>query len=1008
MSTQIHTQNYNAVHALKSKIVHNLWFLVILLIPVCQTVAQSITVSGCSSDANGDYIIGDSVNGKNTYVHVNNSYYKDDYNCNSISSLRFCERDIRLLPGLDYFFKWTGTEWQWYSATRTGGCKWSGTRCEKNNTPTETLLATHSTNSAIPPTTGWVAVGGGCAPTIVHNPIRIFYVTQYGAGTKDGSSWANASNNIQAMINQSIADDKIFIASGIYKPEYRADAVTGSKTPDDRDNAFVLKPGIQLYGGFVGTETTEDNRTNIMGANKTILSGDIGVVNDVADNTYHVVIAPKGIFTFNGFVVTKGYSTGSSGAISVSGVSIERPSGGGMYCRATGTLSNTIFIQNTASLHGGGMYNNASTLKINQAIFAYNSSGSQGPGICNEHFTLELTNAVFIRNTTNSGFGAYTNNDRSNGSIYNSVFWDNPKDIFTYSSSQPLDLGNNLTGTDPKFVDADNNDFRLLSSSPAIDAGDNTKIAAGVTTDINGDPRQYNSSTVDMGAYEYQDKLNTWQGTTTDWATSTNWSKGVVPTTNQDVYIPSGLATYPVINNGTNVEVAGVVVKTGANFTLNTGATLKVANPGSGNLTYNITPTDTNKWHLISAPLKASFTPSTMALGNIVDESTTSDNIALATYSNSPDSNGEWNYYQKTNTDAQTFVAGKGYSVNFDTGATTGMPFAGTHASIPTQMPISIAQSGTAQENRWNLVGNPYPMHLNVSQFLTDNMAVLSPTHLSTYVWNPTTGTYEDVGTGQLSIGQAFFVNAKNASGDAVIFTDNARTTTIPSTLYKNNTPTITLLANETPTRIQFLSNATNGLDPGLDIGSFTGTSTSFDIYSHLVENYQDVHFMRQSVPLTTIENTVIPIGLIADAGTTVNFSIDTKNISNTIKVYLEDKVTGIFTELSDTKFEVVLTEDISEVGRFYLHTSSKALSTTKTNIVTGVHVLKTGNQLLVSGLKSKGNMQLFSIRGKQVLKALVDAKVVNSIELPKLAKGVYIVRVNSVEGILSKKVMVD
>ena len=44
------------------------------------------------------------------------------------------------------------------------------------------------------------------------------YVKQNGTG--DGSTWANASNNLQAMINASASGDQIFIAAWIYKPIY--------------------------------------------------------------------------------------------------------------------------------------------------------------------------------------------------------------------------------------------------------------------------------------------------------------------------------------------------------------------------------------------------------------------------------------------------------------------------------------------------------------------------------------------------------------------------------------------------------------------------------------------------------------------------------------------------------------------------------------------------------------------------------------------------------------------
>ena len=44
-------------------------------------------------------------------------------------------------------------------------------------------------------------------------------------------------------------------------------------------------------------------------------------------------------------------------------------------------------------------------------------------------------------------------------------------------------------GSDPLFEDSSGSDFRLRSGSPCVDAGDNSLVPSGVTSDLTGDPR---------------------------------------------------------------------------------------------------------------------------------------------------------------------------------------------------------------------------------------------------------------------------------------------------------------------------------------------------------------------------------------------------------------------------------------------------------------------------------------------------------------------------------------
>jgi len=113
-------------------------------------------------------------------------------------------------------------------------------------------------------------------------------------------------------------------------------------------------------------------------------------------------------------------------------------------------------------------------------------------------------------------------NDNSNLTAKNCIFWgDSSEEIIvllgtttvTYSDVQGGFPGTGNIDGDPLFVDPDNGDLRLQAGSPCIDAGDNTAVTEGITTDLDGNPRfldvpetpDTGNGTlpiVDMGAYE--------------------------------------------------------------------------------------------------------------------------------------------------------------------------------------------------------------------------------------------------------------------------------------------------------------------------------------------------------------------------------------------------------------------------------------------------------------------------------------------------------------------------
>lgn len=60
------------------------------------------------------------------------------------------------------------------------------------------------------------------------------------------------------------------MAQGTYRPGY--DAFGNASPTDPRNRTFLLRSGVSLYGGFVGTEAALTDRTP---GHATVLSGDL-------------------------------------------------------------------------------------------------------------------------------------------------------------------------------------------------------------------------------------------------------------------------------------------------------------------------------------------------------------------------------------------------------------------------------------------------------------------------------------------------------------------------------------------------------------------------------------------------------------------------------------------------------------------------------------------------------------------------------------------------------------
>ena len=247
----------------------------------------------------------------------------------------------------------------------------------------------------LPPLTGTVPLSPSRSARAAAPTIR--YVKAGASG--NGTSWSNASGDLQAMIDASASGDQVWIVGGTYKPR-PADRV------NVRESGFSLKDGVGVLGGFIGQPGTEGNvTTRTASPSSTTLSGDIGRVGDRSDNCYHVIFNNQsGLSTatvLDGVVVTGGNSNGSS-------YFDER--GGGIFLNGENVqFVNCLLADNSATVAGGGIYaQGARGMSLTNCQFVDNSS-QRGGGMClAELSTPQVSNCLFRENTaTYAGGGMY-------------------------------------------------------------------------------------------------------------------------------------------------------------------------------------------------------------------------------------------------------------------------------------------------------------------------------------------------------------------------------------------------------------------------------------------------------------------------------------------------------------------------------------------------------------------------------------------------------------------------
>lgn len=321
------------------------------------------------------------------------------------------------------------------------------------------------------------------------------YVVPGGSGTKDGTSWANAMEDIQSAINtakttctNTKTPQEVWVKAGIYS----------TKTA-----AIIMKDSVSVYGGFAGTETSLNDRvkgTNPWDyTNETILDG---------ENTYRCV---ESAAKFNyptimdGFIIKNGngngkYTPGTGGGIILRNNfilqncivknNLTTGSGGGIGMSEGGTLKNCLIKDNAQNTHangGGGVFCNTSSAGFSAYIanceITGNTSTIRGAGIgVQGNYLTYISNCKIYNNksingtTLQPGGGIYANS--KNNQIVNCVIFNNTGSNLVYHKG----------GVFTNNTVANNEGIIYLASATDISDVNNNVIVGNVNNLTDGTP----------------------------------------------------------------------------------------------------------------------------------------------------------------------------------------------------------------------------------------------------------------------------------------------------------------------------------------------------------------------------------------------------------------------------------------------------------------------------------------------------------------------------------------
>ncbi|WP_294311797.1 lamin tail domain-containing protein [uncultured Chryseobacterium sp.] len=619
------------------------------------------------------------------------------------------------------------------------------------------------------------------------------------------------------------------------------------------------------------------------------------------------------------------------------------------------------------------------------------SGGSNG-----QDFTADVTGNIAMSNST--GKVALTSSSTApSGSSDSSVI-----DFVGYGNNVTDYLGSGGTAT------LSNTKAAFRKNNGSTDTRDNAN-----DFDASGAPSPRNTTSP---ANISDTNLVVWNGSSWTGTPSSTTDVYITGDYNQpnlgsikDLFVYSGksltvnslVGTNNVINNG------NIVVNDGGNFVQIVGGTY-TAGTGASFVANRNSTSVTNKYAFWSSPVANQNLFTAYANGS-------SSTAPLYVMSYDPVTNL---YPTIANNNANfTNNAGKGYSVKVP--ATNASLVFGGASQVPNNGTINVALSNAG--DGYNLIGNPYPSNVSLTDFYTANNSAIEPTlwfwdnttgNVTTQTGNtsvnvgfatfnaqsgtwteaPNTQSYSSAALNSLGsfakISQGFIV--KSINGTAATFTNAMRTSAAAVTTNKNVNPA------EGKYWIRLTTSYGNALTQAITYNQ--GASDAYDGYdSRAMGMGSDAFYSLAGTEKLVIQgrapfqiNDVVPLGNkhFENGDFTISLSHKEGLFTNGQPIYLHDKQTGTYTDLQSGNYTFSANAG-DFTNRFEIVYKLNVLSTNEAE-KKSFEVYRDGEDFVVRNHHNIQSVEVFDAAGRKIQHISANSK---SVIIKLQTKGVYILK---------------